>query len=243
MNAASDQSTKFNAGLIPTIISLISFAVCIALGVWQIQRMHWKNDLIAKAEAGLKSSPKPFASDATYQEFEKLEVSGVFIHDKEMLFGQYYGDQWGYKVVTPLKTQKGKYVFINRGWIPKENRDASTRSEQQTEKPVTIVGLVRLGNKKGLFTPENDAAKNFWFWFDITAMKSYTGLENATDFVIEKVATDQEKDARTLPIPAKEEVKFYNAHLAYVITWFGIALSILVIYIAYGIMRAKGKYK
>ena len=120
---------------IPTIFTIVAIIVCAACGVWQLQRMVWKNDLMDKIEAraALPVVELPATlSDPESWEYRRVHLSGSFLHDKETyLPAQSARGNFGYQVITPLQRRDGSLVMVNRGWVPDPQRDPSQRAEGQ----------------------------------------------------------------------------------------------------------------
>jgi surfeit locus 1 family protein len=160
-----------------TIATLISLAVLIGLGVWQLQRLEWKEGVIARIEARTERKPVPLSRALELSnEFGDLSylpvrAEGRFHHARE----QYYyaisldGDP-GWHVITPLETVNGHVVLVDRGFVPDRLRDPETRPEGQVEEVVTVTGLIRTPEEPGVFIPKNDPKTNQWFSRDLAAM-------------------------------------------------------------------------
>jgi len=214
----------------PTCITLICFISCIFLGGWQIKRLLWKNELISRIEQGIANPAVDIAKVKSSADpiYTKVSVQGKADFSKEMHFGQYYDNQWGYKIITPVTTNDGTNIFVNLGWVP-EAYKAYEKHKQAFPTSVNITGIVLQANRKAMFAPDNNPEKNFWFWYDLSAMESYSGIKSEP-FIVEVInATWPEKFVKT----PSGKPELLNDHLQYAITWFLLAIAVAVIFTIY----------
>ena len=227
---------RFRPGPLATATALLGFVVLVGLGAWQLQRMDWKAELIALREARLAAPPVALPDDpadgAMAQdeiaalEFRRVTVSGVFLHDREMFFFATRQGSAGFHVITPLRRTGGGVVLIDRGWVPAGARPTWLRADGQLDGTVTVEGLIRSSPRRGRFTPDNDPAKNTWFWFDFAAMAAHAGV-TAPAFVVE---AGPAANPGGLPIGRELRVTLRNPHLTYAIIWYCLALALAVIF-------------
>ncbi len=230
----------FRPLLVPTICAATVVAVCLGLGMWQVQRMYWKRDLIAVREASLVAAPIPpprTLEEARPLEFRHVSIDGVFLNDKELyLHAISDGGAQGYHVLTPLREVSGRVILIDRGFVPTELRDQARRRAGQPEGDAHLVGLLRLpptekpGGILSPFMPDNRADSNHWFWVDLPAMASADGLENAAPFYID---ADKTANPGGWPRGGITRTALPDDHLQYAITWFLLAGAMIVIYVLY----------
>src|SRR5271170_1260233 len=144
--------TGFRPRLAPTLFTIPAVLVCAALGVWQIQRLHWKEGLIAQREAAVTAAPvasPETPSDAAALEFHRVNADGVFLHDKEILLNAIEPKGGaGFDVLTPLREAGGRIIFVDRGFVPTELKDPAKRAAGQPAGPVRVAGLLRLAPEK-----------------------------------------------------------------------------------------------
>ena len=217
-------------------MALPGFVVLVGLGTWQLERMDWKAELIAFREAQLAAPPVALPNagadgaitedEAAALAFRRVTVSGVFLHDREIFFFATRQGSAGFHVITPLRRTGGGVVLVDRGWVPAGARPAWLRAEGQLEGLVTVEGLIRSSPRRGRFTPDNDPARNTWFWFDFAAMADHAGV-TAPAFVVE---AGPAANPGGLPIGRELAVTLRNEHLTYAITWYCLALALAVIY-------------
>jgi surfeit locus 1 family protein len=227
---------RFRPRLAPTLFTIPVVAVLVALGVWQLQRLEWKSRLIAEratAVAAAPVSPPQTLAEARALEFHRVTVEGVFLHDKEILRNAIAakGDA-GFDVLTPLREEGGRIVFVNRGFVPTELKDPATRPTGQLAGTVRVSGLLRVppDKKPGWFIPDNRPDRNAWFWIDLRAMAAADGLANVAPFYID---ADAEPNPGGWPKGGVTPLALPNDHLQYAITWFSLAAALVVIYLVY----------
>lgn len=228
---------RFRPTLWATVAAIPAMIILVGLGTWQVQRLEWKREQIELRQERAKAPAIAIAEalDAPNErEFVHVEATGRFRHDKELyLAARSLNRNVGLHIITPFEMTDGRVLLVNRGWVPSDKRDPETRSEGQMEGELTIGGLLRLGGWKGynFVKPENDPAKNFWFYVDFEAMTAATGLENviATAYLDAGPA----KNPGEFPIGGQTRITLPNDHFQYALTWYALALILAVIYFVY----------
>lgn len=221
-----------------TIAVVIATAMLLALGAWQMQRLHWKRDLIARFEAraaaepvALKAALNMFTGSTDDARFLRVHATGRYDHERELHLYALRKGEPGWHIVTPLQTADGQRVLVIRGFVPDRLKEPRTRAEGAPEGNVEVTGQVRYGETAGTFTPDNDPSANRWFWRDLTAMQQAAGAGQGTfmlPFFVELEAPDH---AARWPEPHPfTAARLHNRHLGYAITWFGLAAALLAIY-------------
>ncbi len=224
--------------LIPLVMSVAGVLAMLYLGFWQLERLAWKRDLIARIEQGIHDAPLQQlpATDAERkaQHFHYVMLTGYYMNKPEFhIAARYYKSKLGYSVLTPFIVDEGpdtgKIILVNRGWIPAALKDDKASYATITDEKITIKGRIRLSNERNTFTPENQPEKNMWFGRDAAEMAKHARLE------FEPLTLDivGDQDTSTYPVPADEKVQLRNDHLAYAFTWFSIGLAIFVISLLY----------
>ena len=227
---------KFRPFLWLSVVAIPAFAVLLMLGTWQLQRLQWKNDLISSFEARSHApaiAPPTIDALTDDYEFRHLALTGIFAHDKELyITGKTYEGNAGFHVVTPMTLTDGRIIMVNRGWVSEDYRDPSKREFSLISGEVTVDAILRMPGKKGYFVPENEPDNGFWFTMNPLQMITHLGLADngITVFYADSLRTS---DVVTLPIAAKTELNLRNAHLSYAMTWYGIALGLLAVYLAF----------
>jgi surfeit locus 1 family protein len=236
--------------ILPGLATLIALAILISLGTWQLQRKAWKDDLIGQIEARAYGEPGAILPESEWaawradqDEFRKVRVTGTFQHDKETpVYGLAAGERQGapiqgYYVLTPLTLPSGATVIVNRGFVPTGLKDPSTRAQAQPTGEVAITGLVRAPEIRNPFTPDDDPAKNNWFARDPQTIAEARKLERVAPFLIDADATP---NPGGWPRGGQTPLALPNNHLQYAVTWFGLALTLIGVFIAFALRRVKG---
>ena len=231
---------RFRPLLVPTLVLIPGLALLVGLGGWQIQRLQQKEALISAVEAGLNANPVPLKdvlkSGAAGAEWHHVRVSGRFLHDKEQyLFAQGPGGAMGVQVVTPLVEADGDIVLVDRGFVPDALRDPARRLNGQLAGEVSLTGVLRLSQQPGAFTPRPDPKMRLWFVKNVPAIAQAAGVA-AVPVLIEADATP---NPGGWPLGGQTRVDFPNDHLQYAITWFGLALALLGVYLVYHHSRGR----
>jgi surfeit locus 1 family protein len=228
--------TNFRPLLWPTVFSLPMLLICLALGGWQVERLFWKHDLIAQRQAAVAAPPAAVPKslvEARDMEFRHVSDEGVFLNDKEIFLGATSeGGGQGYQVLTPLLELGGRIVFVNRGYIPAELKDPAKRAAGQIGGTVRVQGLLRLppAGKPSWFLPDNRPDLNYWFWVDLPAMSAADQLDRVAPFYIDADATP---NPGGWPKGGVTRLMLPNNHLQYAITWFSLAVALIVIYVLF----------
>jgi len=222
-----------------TALMLAGLAVVVGLGVWQLQRLEWKDGLIARIETRTKGDPITLtqaiamARKGRDPSYYRVRVDGRFHHAKERYLFTASDGRVGWDVITPLETADGDMVLVDRGFVPDELKDPSSRALGQVENVVAVTGIVRAPETQGLFTPDNEPAANRWFWRDLQGMARSafpSGVIQVAPFFIEAEKTDVPGG---WPEGGQTRLEIPNNHLQYAITWFLLAACLLVIYGVY----------
>ena len=192
----------------------------LSLGFWQIYRLNWKLELIEQIENSLKNDPVEFTS-IEKKNYLRIKTSGEIDFDKQIyLYNLNDSGKPGFEVVNPIKIGDENYL-MNRGWIPFEKKDLP---EINLVDQNQIVGTLMLQTKPSSFKPENDIEKNYWFTLNREDILKFTG-RNFSEYVI-YLNGDYK-----IPKPRVITAKISNNHKKYAITWFSMAISILLIYL------------
>ena len=194
--------------------------VFIGLGTWQIIRLNWKNNLILEIENSLKNPPVELAQ-SNKENFLKIKTSGSIDFDKQIyLYNLNESGTPGFEVINPI-TIGDENFLINRGWIPFEKKGTQ---EINVFDQKNIIGTLKLQGRKNIFKPDNDLDENYWFSLNRKDILKFTG-KNFSKYIIYLDGNYQ------LPRPKKITANISNNHQKYAITWFSLALSILLLYL------------
>lgn len=210
----------------------LAFIGFVWLGLWQLDRLTWKRDLISRVETRLSEDivPAPAPSEWTEvnsanDEYRRVRASGHFLHDRETLVQAVTSRGGGFWLLTPLQVEPGYTILINRGFLPPDFRGVESRIAGQIAGHVTVSGLLRMSEPGGAFLRENDPQADRWYSRDTSAISTRRGLDDVAPFFIDADATP---NSGGLPIGGLTVVSFRNNHLSYAITWFALALGVLI---------------
>ena len=236
---------RFQPTLWASVCTGLAVLILLALGSWQVQRLYWKEALIAerqtRSQAPAQDLPASF-DDSEALEFVRVHLTGGFLHDDELyVASRTLKGKVGVHVVTPFALEDGRVLLVNRGWVPVDRSEPTTRLEGRLEGPLDLEVILRRGGWRGMdFTrPPNDPAHNLWLWFDLPAMAARAGLENTITEVYGETLPDglggQVPGGLPVPIGARFDPR--NDHLQYAITWYALAFALVVIYVIFSNRR------
>lgn len=212
--------------VVVTIVALIGVIGFGSLGTWQVNRLAWKKDLIARVDSRVHAPaiaaprsadwPKISRDDS---EYTHVTLNGTFLNEDEVQV--YTPTDWGpgYWVLTPLKRDDGSVVIVNRGLVPEAQKNPATRTAPEGQQ--TVNGLLRITEDKGwMFSQPNEPAKDKWHLRDVQAIAAAKGLYDVAPYFV-----DQELlDPNGWPRGGQTVVSFRNAHLSYALTWYALML-------------------
>lgn len=235
---------RFRPGLWASLSCLIVFCILVTLGVWQLQRLEWKqgliDDLRARSEAPpLTELPRP-PHDLAALSYRSVRLTGQYLEGREFLFpGRSYQGMTGEELAAPFVTEKGRGVIVSRGWLPPQRLDPATRTGEAAEGPITIEGILRPGGWSGTesFRPVNDPEKNRWLYYDLEAMTAAAGLEDPETELY--VSLKRQAGDESLPLPLPPAITLANNHLEYALTWFALSGGLIGIYLLFGFARGR----
>lgn len=239
----------FKPQLIPTLFTIPALIILIGLGVWQLQRLEWKETLIerltSRAEAPAERLPSgDLALDAW--EFRMVTMKGHFLHDQEMfLLNRSLNGNPGLHVITPFRRSdvpSDPIVLVNRGWVPFVGKDASLRLSGLIPGEVTVEGLVRfqrpITGLQRVFLPLNEPDNNVWYSIDQEEMATFIGAPLVNYYIVD--ANDQVPGK--FPVGKQWTLDIRNNHLEYALTWFFMAIALAVIYVIFHRQAAASKH-
>ena len=225
------------------VIPVASFG----LGTWQIYRLQWKKGKIRELESRTQAEPVPLPDDILNEgkisemNYRNVLVKGHFDHTKEIYIGprplnkagQHSGgggllsgrSQSGYQIVTPFVLDNGHRILVNRGWVPKNKKDPSSRLEGQILDHIKLTGIIRSGEQRPQFTPKIADNASDWHYCDVERIAS---ILNTLPVLID---ADSRSTVANGPIGGQTTVTLRNEHLQYIITWYSLcALTLLMYY-------------
>ena len=203
-----------------SVFIIFFILVFIALGVWQIIRLNWKNNLILEIENSLKKPPVEL-TQFNKENFLRIKTSGIINFEKQIyLYNLNDSGTPGFEVINPIFIGEENFL-INRGWIPFEKKDTPEINIFDQD---NIIGTLRIQGRKNIFKPDNDVNKNYWFSLDRADIFRFTG-KNFSKYIIYLDGNYQ------FPRPKKITANISNNHKKYAMTWFSLAISILLLYL------------
>ena len=203
-----------------SVFTIFFILVFVALGSWQIVRLNWKNNLILEIENSLKNPPVEL-TDSNLENYLKIKTSGSIDLEKQIyLYNLNDTGTPGFEVINPILINDTNYL-INRGWIPFEKKNSQ---EINVFDENDIIGTLKLQGRKNIFKPDNDLEENYWFSLNREDILKFTGKE-FSKYIIYLNGNYQ------VPKPKKITANISNNHQKYALTWFSLAISILLLYL------------
>ena len=203
-----------------SVFVVLFISVFVALGSWQIVRLNWKLSLISEIEDSLKNPPVELAQ-SNKKNYLKIKTSGSIDFDKQIyLYNLNDNGTPGFEVINPILIDDDNFL-INRGWIPFEKKNTE---EINFFDENNIIGTLKLQGRKNIFKPDNEIEENYWFSLNREDILKFTGKE-FSEYIIYLDGNYQ------FPKPKKITANISNNHKKYAITWFSLAISILLLYL------------
>ena len=209
-------------------MALTMFAVMIALGVWQLQRLAWKEDLLAKIDTRLSVAAEPLPEKIENPqdwEYRRAKVTGHFYRQPFLIRPRTHNGRVGYHLMMPMKIKWGGVIYVNRGWVSDKELPDALKISGRFHK---MEGVLQIPSK-GFYTPDNDPANDYWYWPDLAAMGEKSGQKS--DYPMILTLLPQEKGV--YPTGYEVTANLRNNHKLYAIFWFGMALVLVVIFVIY----------
>ena len=192
----------------------------IGLGTWQIIRLNWKLELINRIEASLKDQPVNLSTQ-NHKDYLRIKTSGIYNFEKQIyLYSLNERGEPGFDIITPIIIDNENYL-LNRGWIPSNKKNAKEINILNSK---NITGTLKKQIKANRFKPKNDLSNNYWFTLNRDDIFNFTG-KKFSPYVI-YLSGDVE-----LPKPKLITANISNNHKKYAMTWFSLAISILLLYL------------
>lgn len=215
--------------LIPTLVALPMLAVLLALGIWQLDRLAWKTDLLARIDGAEAAAPTPLIDPP--EPWTRVVATGRFDHSREAQLGiEVRGNVLGTHLVVPLLREGRPPLLVDRGWVPLDRGAARTRPEGEQR----VVGYIRPGERAGWFAASDDPASRRFYTADPAAIGAVLGIAAPAPYLL--VALGEQRD---FPLPGRAMPRPPNNHLGYAITWFGLALSLIGVFLVFAWRRLR----
>jgi surfeit locus 1 family protein len=233
------------------VLTAAGIAILIGLGIWQLDRKVWKENLIATLDARLTRAPTDLPPrenwdrlTADHDEYTRVKFPAEFLSGEEALIytaGSAFRPDvqgQGYWVFAPARLAGGSIVVVDRGFVPYDRKDPATRAQGAPLGTIDIVGVMRWPETRGLFTPDDDPKTNVWYLRDQKAITAAKKWDAPAPFYIEQ---ESPVPPGGLPKPGKLIVSLPDDHLQYAITWFGLALGLAGVYMTWLVGRLRRK--
>jgi surfeit locus 1 family protein len=215
--------------------AVTAFAAFAALGTWQLFRLEWKLNLIDRVEHRVHASPVPAPGPAQWphvnaadDEYKHVQLAGTFLDSLATPVQASTELGFGYWLLTPLRSNDGSMVLVNRGFVPVDDLPAAIAAGKHESGPVTVTGLLRMSEPGGAFLHHNDPAGHRWYSRDVRAIAQARGLARVAPYFVDADAAPAESSAAVQgwPVGGMTVVSFRNNHLAYALTWYALALMV-----------------
>jgi surfeit locus 1 family protein len=226
---------RFRPRFWPTLATLLGLVLLLGLGTWQLQRLAWKTDLIAAAEAGLAQPPQPlvgFAGPLQALDFRRIAVRGRYLHDAAFAFGvAAAAGRTGARLVTPLQLEDGRTLLVDRGWLPDDLLPPHVPAGLEPQGTIERTGVARYraGVHRPWFAPADRPDARRWFIWDLAAMERTLGFPLLPIVLV----LEESEGPAGLPRAERVGVDFRNDHLGYALTWYGLAAALLAVYLVF----------
>ena len=233
----------------PSIAALVGLCVLLGLGTWQMSRKIWKEEL--QRQLDVRRVAEPVALDESIEryrrgedvEYLRVAIVGQFDNAYERTLYWQAPEGLGWHLYTLFRPDRGPPVFVNRGFIPDRLRAPATRADTRIEGQTRVIGLLRLAERPGWFTPDNEPAINQWYWRDLDAMyrappapkTEVIGWQPPFSIDVEARAGN----ASSFPRGGTTNLRLTNRHLEYALTWYGLAATLIGVFFAF----ARGRWR
>lgn len=238
--AAPGTPRRRGASALLAVLALLLLVLFAGLGTWQVYRLQWKLDLIARVNARVHAAPAPLPPHARWagitsesDEYRRVELRGTYLYDLTTPVQALTEEGSGYWLLTPMCTTDGAIVLVNRGFIPAElgaptrytPRKAAGDPCAGAGPAVDVTGLLRTSERNTFFTRTNVPAAGRWYTRDVPAIAAARGVP-AAPFFVDAGAGQNPPDSPDRPVGGLTVVNFPNSHLVYAITWYALALMV-----------------
>lgn len=236
---------RFRRLIVPSIAALLALAVLIGLGTWQLQRRAWKLDLIERIDnrvegetVSLSLVKEAWEKDRDVEYYRTL-LLGHFQHDLERHLYTIVDGQAGWRIITPFATRQGDILLVDRGFVTEALKQPEARLQGQVEGQQEMIGLARAPVERHWFAPDNDVAGNRWFWRDIPGMIASLPEADRPKALPFMVEAEEEDIPGGWPRGGVTILELPNRHLEYALTWFGLAVTLIVIFLIFARARLR----
>lgn len=223
--------------IFPILLGVVGFAILVSLGIWQVQRLQWKTDVLTEIDATIAASPVAIPADPSPEadQFKPVTATGTLAGTPLYVLVTIEGLGPGYRYVDALQTDDGRKVMVDLGWVPLSQL-GNPFSKFHT---IDVTGNLHWPDDLDNWTPDPDP-KGIWFTRDVPTIAAGLDAEEilivARDVQLRDLVTPLEiHPFQTLPL---DSGSIKNDHLNYAITWFLLAF-VWVIMTGYLIFRIR----
>jgi len=243
---------NFKFKLLPAFITLISFLVLCTLGTWQLHRLEWKKALIERIEtrsqdlnvlnlSSLNFSPysEAVGDGGRDIEFFRVSLTGHFLDTKKMyLMSLNNSGKLGFQLLVPFQDINDRRFIVDLGWVSEKENSVEEKFYRELEGETYFEGVAEIYPKPNIFKPDNDPGRNLWYNYNVDQMSDFVNF-NLEPIVVRSYVLDGYLTLSNKKVTNRKNLR--NDHFSYAITWFGLSVSILIIYFIYLIKGIKGK--
>ena len=204
----------FKRMIAPLVIGIGGIAILLSLGIWQVQRLAWKERVLAQIEARIAAPAGPLPAAGTKPTpYQPVQVTGDIEGPELHVLVSRKTIGAGYRIISALRLGDGRRILLDRGFVVDEDKDVIRPAQQG----ITVSGNLHVPDDRSSSTPANDPDANIWFARDLPQMAD--ALRTEPLLLIARSDTGQGVE----PLPVSTE-GIPNDHLEYAITWFSLAL-------------------
>jgi surfeit locus 1 family protein len=219
-------------------MTAVMLIVLLGLGTWQVKRLFWKEALLAQIDHA--EAADPVSLSETPSPFTKVAATGTLLPGESALYGAEVrdipsGPEMGARMIEPMRETNGDIILIDRGWVPLSRPGPI----DQPDGMVTISGYVRFGDRAHWFSATDDPVARRFFTLDPKAIGAAVGQPNVRPFVLVALASRPESGVNHWPDPARHLPRPPNSHLSYAITWYGLAVALLAIFVVWAMRESR----
>ncbi len=223
--------------LLVIVTMIVSIAILTTLGSWQVARLKWKEDLIARTNARVASEPRPLQqvellwSQKRDVDYMPVKLQGIFNHQHELYYYNTWNGKTGWNVITPLILSDNRIVLLNRGFVPTTLQDKNSRQSGLVDGMVEIEGLARnpVLEKPNSLIPDNQLRQREFFWKSYPQMAKLAGTGDVNQVLPFMIDQGKNNIEGGYPVGGTTRIIFSNNHLQYAVTWYGLGLALFFI--------------
>ena len=204
--------------LFPLLLGIAGVAVLLALGVWQVQRLAWKELVLAEINGQIARDPMALPGpsqlgDSLSLNYRPVQIEGATTGAELLVLSGKKGIGAGYRVISAFETSDGRRVMLDRGFVAEAEGGAGRPAV-----PLAIAGNLLWPRDTDSFTPPPDKGQSLWFSRDMASMAEALGTEPL--LIVAREVTGDAQGVEAVPVSADGVP---NDHFGYAMTWFSLA--------------------